>query len=103
MAAEPHQVKAPVTHRYPKRQQNHHTPAPRVQAQKRKPGRPPRVAPSKMPMVTQEEINHMSPTIPMATHNMAINIEDGTLPCYLSKTVVDTDTRDLLQYKDLMQ
>ena len=39
--------------------------------EKRKPGIPPRVVPSKMPMVTQEEINHMSPKILISTHNMA--------------------------------
>ena len=68
-----------------------------MKAQKRKPGRPPRVAQSEVPMVTQEEINHMAPTIPMATHNMATNIEDDNLPCYISKTVVDTYTGDILQ------
>ena len=61
------------------------------------------VAQSEVPMVTQEEINHMAPTIPMATHNMATNIEYKNLTCYLSKTVVDVGTGDLLQYKDLMQ
>ena len=55
------------------------------------------VAQSEVPMVTQEEINHMAPTIPMATHNMATNIEDENLPCYISKTVVDTYTGDILQ------
>ena len=31
---------------------------PMEQQEKRKTGRPPRVAPSKVPMVTQEDINH---------------------------------------------
>ena len=43
---------------------------------KRKPERPPRVAPIKVPMVTHEELNHMEPTILISTHNMATKIED---------------------------
>ena len=55
VAAEPDQVTASVTHRHSKRQQQHQKPAPRIQAQKIKPGIPLRVDPSKMPMVTQEK------------------------------------------------
>ena len=71
--------------------------------EKRKPGIPPRVAPSKVPMITQEEINHMEPTIPIATHNMTTKIEYEPLTWYLVNTVIDTDTRDILQYKDTIQ
>ena len=38
--------------------------------------RHPRVALSKEHMVTEEEINHMAPTILTATHNMSTEIED---------------------------
>ena len=60
-------------------------------------------------MVTQEdvnpmkELNHMAPTILMATHNMATQIEDEPLPWYLVNTVIDTYTREVLQYKYLMK
>ena len=42
--------------------------------EKIRPGRPPRVAPSNVPMVLKEEINHMAPTIPIATHNIATHV-----------------------------
>ena len=48
--------------------------------EKRKTGRPPRVVPSKVTMVTQEEMNNMAPKIPIATHNTATQIEDEPLP-----------------------
>ena len=48
-----------------------------------KPGRPPRVAPREVRMVKQEEINHMAPTITIATHNMSTQIKDETLAWYL--------------------
>ena len=57
-------------------------------------------------MVTQEdvnpmkELNHMAPTILMATHNMATQIEDEPLPWYLVNTVIDPETEEVLQYKD---
>ena len=43
------------------------------------PLRPPRVAPSEAPMVTQEERNHTAPKIPIETQKMATQIEDETL------------------------
>ena len=48
--------------------------------------------PSEVPIVTQKEINQMAPNIPISTHNMDTQIEDGLLPWYLSNTVVDPDT-----------
>ena len=60
-------------------------------------------------MVTQEdvnpmkELNHMAPTILMATHNMATQIEDEPLPWYLVNTVIDTYTGEVLHYKYLMK
>ena len=48
----------------------------------RKPGRPPRVSPIKMSTVTQEGMNHMAPTIPIATHNMSTQVEDEPFLCY---------------------
>ena len=70
---------------------------------KRKPGRPPRVVQSKVPMVTQEEINNMAPTIKIAINNMATKIEYEPSPSYLVNVVIDTDTGDILQYKYLTQ
>ena len=55
------------------------------------------MASNKVPMVTQEEINHTAPTIPIATHNIATHIEDETLPWYLVKFVIDPYTEDILQ------
>ena len=57
-----------------------------METQKSKPRIPPRVAPSKVPMVTQGEINHMSPTIPIETHNMATQIEDEPLLTIITLT-----------------
>ena len=57
-----------------------------------KPRRPSRVAQSKVNMVTQEEINHMAPTIPIATPNTATIIENKPLPWYLFDAVIDTET-----------
>ena len=37
------------------------------------------VVPIELPMVTQEEISHMAPTILIATHNMSKTIEYRTL------------------------
>ena len=54
-------------------------------------------------MVTQEEMNHMSPIITKATHYMATQIEDEPLPWYLVNAVIDTDTGDIIRYKDIMQ
>ena len=68
-----------------------------------KPGRPLRVAQSKVPMVIQEETNHMVPTISIETHNMDTTIEDKTFPWYLVNTVIDPYTGEILQYKDLMK
>ena len=51
------------------------------------PGTPPRVALRIVPFDTQEEINHMAPTILIAMHNMANKIEDETLPWYLFNAV----------------
>ena len=45
-----------------------------IETHEKKPGRPPRVAPSKIAMVTQEEMNHMAPKILIETHNMATQI-----------------------------
>ena len=45
----------------------------------------------------------MAPTITIATHNMATQIEYEPLPWYLVNTVIDTDTGNILQYKYLMQ
>ena len=53
-------------------------------------------------MVTQEEINHMPPTILIATHNMSTKIEDEPLPWYLVNEVVDSYTWEILHYKYLM-
>ena len=71
--------------------------------EKRKPGISPRVAPSKVTMLTQEEINYMAPTIPMETHNTATKIEEGPLTWYLINEVIDTDIWDILQYRYLIQ
>ena len=54
MLVESDQVRSPVTHRYPTRQQKHQTPSPRVPKQT---VRPPRVAPNDAPMETQEKGN----------------------------------------------
>ena len=54
-------------------------------------------------MVTQKEIKHMAPKIPISTHNMATKSEYEPLPWYLSNTVVDPETGEILQYKDLLQ
>ena len=54
-------------------------------------------------MVTQEEINNMAPAIPIETHNMATQIEYETLPWYPINAVIDPDTGEILQYKDLVQ
>ena len=59
--------------------------------------------PREVSMVTQEEINHMAPNIPISTHNVDTQIEDEPLPWYLSNKVVDPDTGEILQYKYLMQ
>ena len=40
------------------------------------PGTPPRVDPRIVPLITQEEINHMEPTIPIAMHSMAKKIKN---------------------------
>ena len=61
-----------------------------------KPGRPPRVVPSKVPIITQESINHMKPKIRTATHNTAKNIEYEPLPWYLIDTVIDPVTGEIL-------
>ena len=46
----PDQFRAQITHWYTTRQHQHQSQTPRVQTQKRKPGTPPRVAPSEVPM-----------------------------------------------------
>ena len=56
VAGKPDQVITPLTHRYSTRKQQHQKPAPRLQAQKRKPGRPPRVEPIGVTMEKQEKI-----------------------------------------------
>ena len=61
------------------------------------------VAPSRLHMVIQEVINHMAPTIKIATHNMAKKIEYEPLPWYLFNADIDPDTGDIVQYKYLMQ
>ena len=43
----------------------------------------------------------MVPKIPIATHNMATQIEYEPLPYYLVNAVIDSDTGEVLQYKDL--
>ena len=48
-------------------------------------------------MVTQEEMNHVAPTITIVTHNMATQIEDEPLPRYLNNAVIDTNTGNTLQ------
>ena len=45
-----------------------------------KPGSPPRADPIEVPLVTQEEINHMAPTIPITTHKIVTQVEDEPLP-----------------------
>ena len=40
-------------------------------------------------MVTQKEITHMAPTIPISTNNMATKSEYEPLLWYLYNTVVD--------------
>ena len=61
------------------------------------------MAPSKVPMVTQEEINHMEPTILIEIHNMASKIEDETLPWYLVNAFIDPYTGYMLKYKFIIQ
>ena len=61
------------------------------------------MAPSKVPMVTQESINHMASTITISTPNMATQIEDEPSPWYLFNSIIDTDTGGILQCKHLMQ
>ena len=63
----------------------------------------PRVAPNEVPMVKQRKINHTAQKNPIATHNMATQIEYQPLPWYLFITVIDTETGEILQYKDLIQ
>ena len=70
--------------------------------EKRKPIKTPRVVPSKADMLMKGEINHMVPTIPISTHNMATKIEDEPLPWYLVNEVVDSYTWEILHYKYLM-
>ena len=41
--------------------------------------------------------------IPMATHKIATQIEDEPLPWNLVNVVVDPDTGEILQYKDLIK
>ena len=50
ISVKPDQVISPVTHPYPIRQQQHQTLTPRVKTQQNKPGIPPRVAPSEVPI-----------------------------------------------------
>ena len=45
----------------------------------------------------------MASTIPMATYNTSAKIEDEPSPWYLAHTVVDPDTGEILQYKDLIK
>ena len=66
------------------------------------PGTHPRVAPKVVHFVTHEEINHISLTIPIATHDMAYQIEVETLPWSLFNSVVNPYKGVILQYKDLM-
>ena len=61
------------------------------------------VAPREVPLVTQEDINHMDPTITIVTHKIYTQIEDKPLPWYLVNVVVDPGTGEIPQYKDLMQ
>ena len=53
--------------------------------------------PREVILVTQEEINCMAPTIPIATHNMPTQIEDETLPCHVVNGIVDPDKEEILQ------
>ena len=76
---------------------------PMVTQEKRKPGRPSWVAPSEVPMVTQEDINCRSPTILMATHKMAIQIKYEPLTWDLVNKDVDIYTGEIIQYNYLMQ
>ena len=71
--------------------------------EKRKPIKTPRVVPSKADMLMKGEINHMVPTIPISTHNMATKIEDEPLPWYLFNALIDLYTGEILQYKYLMK
>ena len=57
ISVKPEQLSAPATHQYPTRQHQHQTPAPRVQTQKIKPGRYPRVVPIEVTMETQKKGN----------------------------------------------
>ena len=63
---------------------------------KRKPEQPSRMTPRKIHMVTQKETNSFAPTITIATHNMATQIEYRPLPWYNSNVVIDSDTAGLL-------
>ena len=77
--------------------------------EKMKPVQPQSRAPIQLPMVNQEdsnhtkERNHMMPTIPVATHNMAKKIEYEPLLLHLVNAVIDPDTGEVLQYKYLMK
>ena len=47
---------------------------PKETKERRKPGRPTRAAPSEVPMVAQEERNHMALTLILETHNTVTQI-----------------------------
>ena len=45
----------------------------------------------------------MAPTVTIASHNMATQIEDEPLLWYLVNSVIDPDSGDIFQYKYLIQ
>ena len=45
----------------------------------------------------------MAPKIPTATHNMATQLEDEPLPCYLFNVFIDPETGEVLHFKYLIK
>ena len=45
----------------------------------------------------------MALTTPIKMHKMATKIEDEPLPWYLVNTIIDPETGEDLQYKDIMK
>ena len=56
-----------------------------------------------MPLVTKDEMNHTDPIILIPKQETAKKIEDRPLPCYLVNVVVNPDTGEIFEYKDIMQ
>ena len=92
-----------MTYWYLTRQRQQQAPDQKVpETPEQNPGTPPRVVTQVVTLVTQEEVNHMSPTIPIVMHIMSKKIEDERLPRYLINTAVDPETVAPLQYNDLI-